>query len=38
MGWRKAGQLPPEFAKMLSGLSNGEIAQPIRIPNGFLIL
>lgn len=38
MGWRKAGQLPPEFAKMLSGLGNGEIAQPIRIPNGFLIL
>ena len=38
MGWRKAGQLPPDFAKMLSSLSEGEVTQPIRIPNGFIIL
>jgi len=38
MGWRKAGQLPPDFAKMLSSMPVGEITQPIRIPNGFIIL
>jgi peptidyl-prolyl cis-trans isomerase SurA len=38
MGWRKAGQLPPDFAKMLSSMSIGDITQPIRIPNGFIIL
>jgi peptidyl-prolyl cis-trans isomerase SurA len=38
MGWRKAGQLPPDFAKMLSSMAIGDITQPIRIPNGFLIL
>ena len=38
MGWRKAGQLPPDFAKMLSSMADGDITQPIRIPNGFIIL
>lgn len=38
MGWRKAGQLPPDFAKMLSSMSIGDVTQPIRIPNGFIIL
>ncbi|MFK8330469.1 peptidylprolyl isomerase SurA [Pseudomonas sp. BJa5] len=38
MGWRKAGQLPPDFAKMLSSMAIGDITQPIRIPNGFIIL
>ncbi len=38
MGWRKAGQLPPDFAKMLSSMSAGDVTQPIRIPNGFIIL
>jgi peptidyl-prolyl cis-trans isomerase SurA len=38
MGWRKAGQLPPDFAKMLSNMSVGDITQPIRIPNGFILL
>ena len=38
MGWRKAGQLPPDFAKLLSSMSDGDITQPIRIPNGFIIL
>ena len=38
MGWRKAGQLPPDFAKMLSSMPVGEITQPIRIPNGFILL
>jgi peptidyl-prolyl cis-trans isomerase SurA len=38
MGWRKAGQLPPDFAKMLASMGTGDITQPIRIPNGFIIL
>ncbi|QBF28812.1 molecular chaperone SurA [Pseudomonas tructae] len=38
MGWRKAGQLPPDFARMLSSLSVGEITQPLRIPTGFIII
>jgi len=38
MGWRKAGQLPPDFAKLLGSLSVGEITQPLRIPNGFIII
>ncbi|MEN8638665.1 peptidylprolyl isomerase SurA [Pseudomonas sichuanensis] len=38
MGWRKAGQLPPDFAKMLSSMGVGDVTQPIRIPNGFIIL
>jgi len=38
MGWRKAGQLPPDFAKLLSSMTVGDITQPIRIPNGFIIL
>ena len=38
MGWRKAGQLPPDFAKLLSSMAIGDITQPIRIPNGFIIL
>ncbi|WP_153785985.1 peptidylprolyl isomerase SurA [Pseudomonas sp. EMN2] len=38
MGWRKAGQLPPDFAKMLSSMTVGDVTQPIRIPNGFIIL
>ena len=38
MGWRKAAQLPPDFAKMLSSMAVGDITQPIRIPNGFILL
>ncbi|MCO7514131.1 peptidylprolyl isomerase SurA [Pseudomonas guariconensis] len=38
MGWRKAGQLPPDFAGLLSSMAVGDITQPIRIPNGFIIL
>ncbi|MBV4538309.1 MULTISPECIES: peptidylprolyl isomerase [Pseudomonas] len=38
MGWRKAAQLPPEFAKLLSSMAVGDISQPLRIPSGFLII
>ncbi|MNZ29434.1 Chaperone SurA precursor [compost metagenome] len=38
MGWRKAGQLPPDFAKLLSSLDVGDVTQPLRIPTGFIII
>lgn len=38
MGWRKAGQLPPPFDKMLSVLSVGQVTEPMRTPGGFIML
>ncbi|MBV4506656.1 peptidylprolyl isomerase [Pseudomonas sp. BW13M1] len=38
MGWRKAGQLPPQLADKLGSMAVGEFTEPLRIPNGFLIL
>ncbi len=38
LGWRKAAQLPTLFANTLASLKLGEIAGPIRAPNGFHIL
>lgn len=38
MGWRKAAQLPPPFDSMLSGMSVGDVSEPIRTPGGFILL
>ena len=38
IGWIQAGQMPPELDKVLEGLGTGEIAGPIRLPNGFHII
>ncbi|MCU1726561.1 peptidylprolyl isomerase SurA [Pseudomonas sp. 7P_10.2_Bac1] len=38
MGWRKAGQLPPPFDRMLSEMPVGDITPPVRTPGGFIIL
>ncbi len=38
MGWRKESQLPSIFTDIALGLSLGEIAGPIRSPNGFHII
>lgn len=38
MGWRKAGQLPPPFDKMLSALSVGQVTEQMRTPGGFIML
>lgn len=38
MGWRKAGQLPPPFDRMLSSMPPGDITPPVRTPGGFIIL
>ncbi len=38
MGWRKGSQLPTVFSEQLQSMSVGEVAKPIRSPNGFHIL
>lgn len=38
IGWRKAGQLPPALDELISALAPGEITEPIRTPNGFMII
>ena len=38
VGWRKAAQLPPPFDRLVSNLSVGEVSEPVRTPNGFLLL
>ncbi|MBB1519070.1 peptidylprolyl isomerase [Aquipseudomonas guryensis] len=38
IGWRKAGQLPPPLDELISALAPGEITEPIRTPNGFMII
>jgi peptidyl-prolyl cis-trans isomerase SurA len=38
MGWRSGSQLPTVFVDVLKNLQVGEVAKPIRSPNGFHIL
>src|SRR5690606_22919443 len=38
LGWRKAAQLPPEFANAVDRLEIGGITPPLRSPVGFHIL
>lgn len=38
LGWRKAAQLPSLFADIVTGMSKGDIADPIRSPSGFHII
>lgn len=38
IGWRKAAQLPPPLDGVIGALSPGEITEPIRTPNGFMII
>ncbi|MEO4048844.1 peptidylprolyl isomerase [Pseudomonas sp. CAU 1711] len=38
IGWRKAAQLPPAFVEMLRSLNPGDVAQPVRMPSGFMIV
>ncbi len=38
MGWRKASQLPSVFSDIAPQLNLGEIAEPIRSPNGFHVI
>lgn len=38
MGWKNASQIPALFLEQLQGLQAGDIAKPVRSPNGFHIL
>lgn len=38
MGWVQEDQLDPELAKVLAGMSPGEVAGPVRTLSGFYIL
>jgi peptidyl-prolyl cis-trans isomerase SurA len=38
LGWRHLAELPPLFAQQVVNMKTGEIAGPIRAPNGFHIL
>jgi len=38
IGWRKAAQLPPPFDTLVSRLSVGGVTEPVRTPNGYIIL
>ncbi len=38
LGWMRADQLPPEIAAIVATLAPGQISQPIRVPNAYVIL
>lgn len=38
IGWRKAAQLPPPLDGVIGALAPGEVTEPIRTPNGFMII
>jgi peptidyl-prolyl cis-trans isomerase SurA len=38
LGWRKAAQLPSLFTDTVTGMSKGDISDPIRSPSGFHIV
>ncbi len=38
VGWRKPAQLPQPFDRLISELSVGEVSEPVRTPNGFVLV
>lgn len=38
LGWRRAEQIPPQFADQIRNLDPGEVTAPMRAPGGFYIL
>jgi peptidyl-prolyl cis-trans isomerase SurA len=38
LGWRKVAQLPSLFTDVVTGMSKGDISDPIRSPSGFHII
>jgi peptidyl-prolyl cis-trans isomerase SurA len=38
MGWKSGAQMPSLFLEVLKNLQTGEVAKPVRSPNGFHIL
>lgn len=38
LGWRRAEQIPPQFAELVRNMDPGDVARPIRAAGGFYIL
>ncbi|MCG6118195.1 MAG: peptidylprolyl isomerase [Aquimonas sp.] len=38
LGWRRFDEVPPLFARMLEGMSTGEVSPAVRGPSGFHLL
>ncbi len=38
LGWRGVGQIPTLFAEHVTGMSQGDVSDPIRSPSGFHII
>lgn len=38
IGWRRPGEISPEFAKVLEGMEPGDISRPLRSPAGFYLI
>lgn len=38
VGWRRPGEISPEFAKVLEGMEPGDISRPLRSPAGFYLI
>jgi peptidyl-prolyl cis-trans isomerase SurA len=38
IGWRRPGEISPEFAKVLEGMEPGDISKPLRSPAGFYLI
>jgi peptidyl-prolyl cis-trans isomerase SurA len=38
LGWRSIGQIPTLFADTVTGMSQGDVSEPIRSPSGFHII
>lgn len=38
IGWRRPGQISPEFGEVIRGLQPGQVSRPMRAPGGFYII
>jgi parvulin-like peptidyl-prolyl isomerase len=38
LGWMKKGQLSPQIEEMVFSMKRGQVTDPIKLPNGFVIL
>ena len=38
LGWRSVDEIPPTFARIISGMSPGDVLGPMRAPTGFQLL
>jgi peptidyl-prolyl cis-trans isomerase SurA len=38
LGWRSFDEIPPLFANLVQGMSDGDVSQPLRGPSGYSLL